>query len=1158
MNKSLIKKFATQARSKLLKDIEQKAYEYGITSSEIKEPEVYEDGFRINQRLFSQLEMKQRKRLIKHINDKGFDQIVEEVAYTWFNRFIALRYMEVNGYLPSGVRVLSSEEQGKMEPDIIQAALMVDLDLDLQKVYHFQDVNDAEGLYKYLLIKQCNDLHKILPVVFAKIDDYTELLLPNQLLNEGSIIHLLNSTIPEDEWKDQVEIIGWLYQFYQSEKKDQVFADLKKNKKITKESIAAVTQLFTPKWIVQYMLENSLGRLWMETGKGPEIKEHWHYYIEQQVVTGRSLLPEDITIIDPCMGSGHILVYAFDLLYEIYIDAGYTPREIPQLIIENNLYGLDIDERATQLGYFALMMKARSYHRRIFREELEVNVCSIHESNTLSTEAIDYFIGQEEVLQREFEQFIRRFYDAKEYGSILDVEGINIQLIEQRLNEIKTEQSLNLFDSQNRDIILEELPALIKQAKILKMKYDVTVTNPPYMGASGMNPKLVTYLKEHYRDSKSDLYAVFIEKLLRLTKENGYSATINQHSWMFLSSYQNLRQKLLMNQTICSMVHLGSRAFEEIGGEVVQTTAYVLQNSRIDDYSSVFIRLVDYPDSKLKQDEFFRQNNRYTLNTNKLRSLPTRPIAYWASNEVLSIFDRGIALSEFGKLHEGVKTRDNQRFLRYWYEPSVANVSFTGEKGYKWYPYSKGGAHRKWYGNNHYVINWENNGAQVRAFKKSSGTNAKGYFTKSLTWNALSGNDNLAFRHIDASIWGGGGSALTSIDEAYYYYIAGYLNTKVATKLFRMISATLNREVGQIGQIPLLEMPDSTVVNEVTDLVKKCIKRSKQDFDSFETSPGFEKHPFLQSDVGTIEEAYIRWEQQKESQFLEVKNCEEHLNQIFIDLYKLEGELQPELDDIEVTIEKADQTREIKSFVSYAVGCMFGRYSLSEQGIVSPSGQLDEAKYQMFPVEMDNIIPITDEEYFDRDIVTRFVEFLQQCFGQETLEENLNYIASVLGKKTTETARQAIRRYFIKDFYKDHVQMYNKRPIYWLFDSGKHNGFKALSYVHRFDLTLVARLRTEYLHQLQKKYEAEKDRLNSLTDADMSARESKDVKKKQQTLEKQMHECLQYDQVIAHLANKQVMINLDKGIKDNYEKFLDIELTQEHGGNKNALHYIKL
>ncbi|HHW39001.1 MAG TPA: BREX-1 system adenine-specific DNA-methyltransferase PglX [Bacillales bacterium] len=1171
MNKSAIKNFAVTARVKLMDAIQHKAYELGITKNEIKEPDVYQDGFRINDIFFRKFQKKQRDMLLQKIKDKGCDQVIEEVAYTWFNRLIAVRFMEVNEYLPTGVRVLSSIVSGKVEPDAVSEVLNIadDLELDLDVVYRLQDENNTEELFKYILVKQCNKLGEIMPMMFEQIEDYTELLLPDKLLTEGSVVRDLISMIDEEDWKEQVEIIGWLYQYYISEKKDEVFADLKKNKKITKENIPAATQLFTPKWIVQYMVENSLGRLWLESHPDKELQKEWKYYLEdaeqepevkEQLgkIINKELSPEEIKVLDPCMGSGHILVYAFDVLYQIYKNAGYAEKDIPQLILEKNLYGLDIDDRAAQLAYFALMMKARSYNRRIFRKKIELNVCSIQESNGISEETLDYFVGNS--LEKEDVQYLLNvFKDAKEYGSILDVNNIDFESIEQKLDNMQIlEEISDMFSLEYRDLILEKFPAIVKQARIMSQKYEAVITNPPYMGQNSMSQVLKTYLGRHYRDCKIDLFAVFIEKINKLTKEGYFNATINQHTWMFLGSFEKLREKMLENQTIINLLHLGTKTFEEVGGEVVQSTSYVLKKVNNINYNCVYVRLVGYSNSVLKEKEFFSEENRYFVKQNEIKMLPNYSISYWGSEQTRKIFRDSKKLNDISTPKMGMRTGNNERFLRKWYEVGFNDIGLSlskneaFEQNHKWIPYNKGGDFRKWYGNHDYVVNWENDGFDIKENTKLNYpqlgenlgwkiTNEEDYFKPTISWSRIS-TSRFGIRYYPKGfIFDTAGCCIIDAPIS----LLGLLASKVTSYFLNMINPSLAFQVGDLKKLPILKYPEQ----EIHKITLQNIELSNVDWDSFELSWDFKYSPLLINKTHTesISISYEKWELSVNSRIEIMKQNEEELNRIFIDIYGLQNELTPEVDDKDVTVRRADKERDIQFFLSYAVGCMLGRYSLNQGGLVFAGGEFDESKYEKFKVDLDNIIPITDDEYFEDDIVSRFIDFVRVTFGQDTLEENLSFIADALGKKVNETSRQRIRRYFVKEFYKDHLQTYQKRPIYWLFDSGKNDGFKALIYMHRYDIGTVATIRTDYLHRLQRKYEAEMSRLDFIQESDVSTQEKTKAKKQKEKLQKQLLECQQYDQVIAHVANQKIEIDLDDGVKVNYEKFQNIEVPQGEG-----------
>lgn len=1178
MNKSAIKNFAVNARRKLIDAVSQKAYGLGISIDEIKKLEEVSNGSRIkinNDYVYlTNIETEHREKLIEQIEYKGYEQVIEEVAYTWFNRIIAIRFMEINEYLPTRIRVLSSEDENKVEPDAVTEALdLVDeLNLDREKIYNYQDNNDTEGLFKYIFIKQCNALGKIMPVMFKKIQDYTELLLPDNLLVEGSVIRDLISDIEEDDFKDQVEIIGWLYQYYISEKKDEVFAGLKKNKKITKENIPAATQLFTPDWIVKYMVENSLGRLWLEGHPDDELKDSWKYYLEEAEQEpdvekelekireeSKKLSPEDITVLDPAMGSGHILVYAFDVLYQIYLSAGYSEREIPRLILEKNLYGLDIDDRAGQLAYFALIMKARSYSRRFFRDierdPIELNVCAIQESNGISKEDIEYFADGDEELKRDVEYLVEVFTDAKEYGSIIEVQKVDFSKIKIRLFEIKNSID-SLIISQSRYKILNEFFNILKLGNIMSKKYDVCITNPPYMNSKGMNNKLVNYVKENYRNTKSDLCTIFIEKCLKYCENNKYVAMITMNSWMFLASYEDFREMLLNNIFISNLVHLGTRAFEEIGGEVVQTVAWIMRNDNISDLGK-YIRLVDYTSSNEKEKQFLFQNNLYLRKKNSFKKLPLHIIAYWISDRFNEIFTKYSYLEEFAQPKQGTSTGNNDKFLRLWYEVKRNNIYIncknsvqSQQSNLKWYPATKGGDYRKWYGNNEYVINWLNDGEEIKNYKGSAVRNKDVIFREALTWTGIS-SSNFGIRYCPQGyVFTISGKPLVGKNISDIKYILAFLCTKISKILLNILSPTMSFEVGYICRLPLIKSSNKNIVDRIITITDFSINYARKDWDSFEASWDFNKHPIIEFKSNNIENSFKNWSDFAEKQFNQLKSNEEELNRIFIDIYGLQDELTPEVEYKDITIRKADRDREMKSFISYAVGCMMGRYSLDEDGLVFAGGEFDINRYKTFKADKDAIIPVTDMEYFEDDIVSRFVEFVKVVFGEETLEENLNYIADTecFKRKANETSRDCLRRYFLKGFMEDHLKVYQKRPIYWMFDSGKQNGFKALIYMHRYDENIVAKVRADYLHVLQRKYESEINRLdNDINSEILSTKEKTAAKKRKEKIQKQLAECKQYDQVIAHVAHQRIAIDLDDGVKVNYQKFQGVEVPQGDG-----------
>lgn len=1138
MDKNAIKKYAVWARNELIERVSQKAYQYEISAD--ADP----NADSAHGVLLNPLEKKQRVSLINKVKDKGMDQVIEEVAYTWFNRFAALRFMEVNNYLPSRVRVFTDEE-GAFKPEILTEAIHLELKgLDMEKVYALKEANDDEALFKYLIIAQCNALSSVLPGMFQKIADYTELLFPDNLLREGSVVEQMVTQIPEDNWKDQVQIIGWLYQYYNTEPKDKVFADLKKNKKITKDKIPAATQLFTPDWIVRYMVENSLGRLWIEGHPNDDLKANWKYYLkeaEQEPEVQKqldeihkeysALKPEDILAIDPCMGSGHIICYMFDVLMQIYEAYGYTARDAVSSIVQNNLYGLDIDDRAAQLAYFSVMMKARQYDRRFLSRGIQPHVYAIMESNGFDTNMIDTFTGGRKELKTAISSLVSDLHDAKEYGSILDVKPVDFTALYARFDEIRNENP-NMYTYQ----ILDELLPFVQVAEMMAQKYHVVVTNPPYMGSSGMSGKLSEFVKRNYPDSKSDLFAVFIERCGQMTLKNCFQAMITQHAWMFLSSFEKLRKKLLQ-KTMVNMAHLGARAFEEIGGEVVQTTSFVLLNDSVEDYKGVYFRLIEPTTQQSKEDMFLIGDNRYESSSTNFK-IPDSPIAYWASKRLLDDFENGKLVSKFASPRQGMSTCDVNRFTKLWFEVSIYNTNIIDHKNIScWVRYNKGGNFRKWYGNREYLVYWGddgstllNNGALLR--------NRDVYFEPFLAWTKIS-SAGTGFRRFERDFLfdGAGGSLFNKncgIDDDY---LLGLLNSKVTTLILNLISPTLNFNENHIGSIPVIRCANREIKNKINALVNRTTTLSKSDWDSFEISWDFKRHPLIRS-TQTIKEAFTQWERGCTTRFNQLKTNEEELNRIFIDIYGLQGELAPEEDDKDVTVRKADLGRDIRSFVSYAVGCMMGRYSLDVDGLAYAGGDWDSSKYKTFIPDKDAIIPITDDEYFTDDIVGRFVDFIRTVYGEDTLEENLKFIADALGEKGA-TSREVIRNYFLNDFYKDHCKIYQKRPIYWLFDSGKKNGFKCLIYMHRYQPDTIARIRTDYVHEQQARYRTAISGLErQISGASTSDRVR--LNKQLEKLKDQAEETRLYEEKIHHLADQMISIDLDDGVKHNYAIFQDV------------------
>ena len=1178
MDKNAIKKFAVWARTELIARVSLKGVEYGITEDNIENANVDSVGGKV----LTVNEKKQRQALIAEINDKGYKQVMEEVAYTWFNRFSALRFMEVNGYLPSHVRVFTDEENN-FKPQIITEAIHLDLDgLNMEKVYELKDAEKTEELYKYLLIVQCNALNKILPGMFQRLSDYTELLLPDNLLREGSVIQQMIELIPEDDWKDAVQIIGWLYQYYNSEKKDDVFAALKKNVKITKENIPAATQLFTPDWIVRYMVENSLGRLWLEGH--PDVKEQllpteeeqsayaagnrdpedtkWHYYLEEaeqepevqaQLVEIRkeyaALTPDQLKVIDPCSGSGHILAYMFDVLMKIYESYGYTTREAVASIVENNLYGLDIDDRAAQLAYFAVMMKARQYDRRFFSRGIQPHVYAIVESNHVDKFAVDYFCNGDMKLTEAMDTIISELHDAKEYGSILTVTPQDWSTLYDRFAEII--EDINM----SRDTALRELLPLVQVAEALAQKYDTVVTNPPYMSSSNMGAILLKYVKKQYADGKNDMFSVFMQKNMELTKKNGFIGMITMHSWMFLSRYQSLRLQLL-NYTLENVLHLGARAFEDIGGEVVQTASFVIRKSHLFDYIGKFEKLTELSDSQEKIKNYNNKELIYCCHQNNYLHMVDNIIAYWISEKIGYHFSNTHLLGSAADCRQGIATGNNDLFLRFWHEVEYGKIGFSIESQEQFFeskklfvPYNKGGSFRRWFGNREYVIKMDYTNYNLLLTMGNHLPSRQYYFQSGITWNDLSTALYCA-RYVDKGFVfdAAGPTCFYTGDEKY---LLGLLNSNVAQTFLNVICQGLHYSTGHIPNIPFILNRES----EVNIIVSANLQMSKNDWDSFETSWDFQHHPLLRK-VSTIAEAFDQWQTECDDRFNQLKANEEELNRIFIDIYGLQDELTPEVEDKDVTVRKADLGRDIRSFISYAVGCMFGRYSIYRDGLVYAGGKWNYNTYEdvawlfdgkpdviefhkqtHFMPDEDNIIPICDDEYFTDDIVGRFVEFVEAVYGTDTLDENLKFIADALGGKGQP--KDVIRNYFLSDFYSDHCKIYQKRPIYWLFDSGKKNGFKALIYMHRYQPDTIARIRTDYVHEQQARYRTAIADLEQRI-ANASTGERVKLNRKLTTLQAQDTEIRTYEEKIHHLADQMISIDLDDGVKKNYAIFQDV------------------
>ena len=1218
MDKVALRNFAVNAKEKMEKEIKRKLELIGITENKIEEGIVSENDYlKIGSTELNKREIKQRETLIKTLKGKmkdddfksALNELIEEIAYTWFNRIIAIRFMEVNNYLDDGIRILSSGRENDREPQIIREVFNIDLEFsDEEKnyIYKLKEESKTEELFRFLFIKKCNKLNEILPELFEEAEDYSELLLPISINDEEGILRKLVDEVPEEsfdvEKEGQIEVIGWLYQYYNEEKKKEVDKKTKKGKKVEQDDIPAKTQLFTPKWIVKYMVENSLGNLWLEGHPNENLEEKWKFLVkgekqEEEIEKKleklnenyKEMKLEEIKIIDPCMGSGHILVYAFDVLMDIYSNLGYSNRDAVQSILENNIYGLDIDKRAYQLAYFALMMKAREYYKRIFSKKLELNICYTRESNDINKEIIDFISNGNNKIKEKLDLIYNSFLDAREYGSLIEAPKIDYDEIKNRLSEIENTDSYNLFDEGKKEEIKNKFYYVIKTSEILSKKYEVVATNPPYMGSSMMDSKLSKYTKKNYPDSKSDMFAIFIEKCNSLTDRNGFCSMITMHGWMFLSSYERLRKKMTLIETL-NMVHLGTRAFDEIGGEVVQTTAWIQRKNKINNFKGSYIRLVDFPGEENKKNKFLEtienKDKKYYFRTTKenFEKIPGMPIGYWASENLLEDFEKGIKTSELVEPKVGLQTGDNNLFLRQWYEVEEEKISYdtnsvaeTENNEYKWYPCNKGGERRQWYGNYDYVVNWGNNGNEIRNFKDSKGKlrsrpqNTNYYFKEAITWSDITSGD-FAIRYREkGSIHDVVGMSVFSEKIDRLKYILGLSGTKISNSIFKLLNPTIHLPIGTFSNFPVIE--NEQIKPKVISIVDDCIKISKYDWNTFETAWDFKVSPLinferyienynfedkensenkkvLSTSIKTIKEAYSQYKEFTNNQFLKLKENEKELNRIFIDIYGLQDELTSDVSDKDITIAKIFDTDDeindeikgnsyvltkenvVKQFISYAVGCMFGRYSLDEEGLVFAGGEFDKNKYSRFIPDEDNCIPITDSEYFSDDIVTRFVEFVKTVYGKETLEENLKFISQALSNKN-DAPKDIIREYFLKSFYDDHLKRYKKRPIYWLYDAGKKNGFKALIYMHRYNEQTTAKVRIGYLHELQKHYER---RASFLKDEIESNNNRKKAEQELKKIKSQLDECKQFDEKMNHLSSEYISIDLDDGVKVNYEK----------------------
>lgn len=1203
MNKTQLKNFAIYSRNKLRQDVYSRLQMIDINSKGIKNPTdttdnliTFSSGY-----ILENEDIKKYRRLVDHLKEitkdkytEALDDFVEEVAYTWFNRIIAIRFMEVNNYMPHGFKVLSSQQEGVLEPEILRNYNYLNIGLT-QKELNFldelklkADVQAQNKMFEFLFLKQCHALNEILPDLFEKTEDFKDLLLILSFTDPQSVIYkLVNEVsiasfdIQSEDGSGQIEIIGWLYQYYNSEKKDEVIDVIKKGS-IRKEDIPAATQIFTPQWIVKYMVDNSLGKYWLERNPNSIIKNDLEYLIKEGIETvNEKISPEYLTFLDNAMGSGHILVYAFDVLMNIYLSEGYMPRQAVILILENNLFGLDIDKRAYQLTYFALMMKAREYSPRVFNQNIKLNIYYYEDSDNLNTSLINNFgktfsPKERNTIQNSISDIIILFNNATELGSIMKIEDVDLNALEKYMLDYENSDQISLENLDDLEFQKQVLN-IINIVKLLQKKYDVVVTNPPYMNK--FKPTLSKYINTHYADYRRDLFSVFIFRNIEMTKKKGYSAYMTPMVWMFIKTYEKLREHLVLNKHISSLIQLEYSAFAEA---TVPICTFVIQNTKTYSKGNYF-RLSEFTGGMKIQNQKFLSaisnpstNYFYEANQSNFNKIPGIPISYWASDRNLLNFDIGVPLHSIISPKVGLQTGNNNRFLRLWHEIDTNNfnndttsLEETTIQKDKWYPYNKGGSRRQWYGNYDFVVNWKNDGYEIRNFKDSNGKlrsrpqNTDFYFKEAISWNGItSGIFSIRFRE-SGSIHDVSGMSAFSENSMNLKYLLGILGTKISDVIFKMLNPTLSLQVGDFNNFPVIpkEEIDNDDYKNIIKLVDDNILISKTDWNLYETAWDFKSNMLLDNNYdGRIESAYIKSKEVVNNNFKQLKDNEEELNRIFIDIYGLNDELSPEVSDRDITITKIFddkseiddeirgnryvKTREdiVKEFISYAVGCMMGRYSLDEEGLAYAGGDFNYEKYNTYKPQKDNILVISDEFGYENDIVARFIEFVSTAFGEENLEGNLEFIADSL--YANGSIRDRIRRYFNNDFYKEHVQRYQKTPIYWLYDSGanktkrqQQNAFKALVYVHRYDKNTTGNVRVRYLHEIQRAFERELSVLeNELLDSTLSAKSIRENQNRIKILENKLKEIKDYDEAIAHIAIDSIEIDLDDGIAVNHQK----------------------
>lgn len=1198
MNTNNVKKYAPKARKAFIEAMSKQAAKYGITKKKIEPAEQKGDLVLIGDRPFPASVIKPRERLVKRIEQQGFDQVMEHVAYSWFNRLCAIRYMERKGFLDHGRRVLSAADGSASVPQILEECLDVELPgLDQAKVRELKlDGTKDEELYRELLLAQCHALHQAMPFLFEAVADESELLLPENLTKTDSLIRDLVASVPDEDW-DHIEIIGWLYQFYISEKKDQVIGKVVKN-----EDIPAATQLFTPNWIVQYLVQNSVGRQWLQTYPDSPLKEKMPYYIElsEQALevqdrlaemSKKEIKPELLSCLDPSCGSGHILVEAYKLFKAIYEERGYRTRDIPQLILENNLYGLDIDDRAGQLAGFALMMLAREDDRRIFARNIRLNVLSLQDSTSVNLLSLwqslnltgDWESGSSQGLFGEEQQdlgsftsdnryellkrTLERFKQSKTFGSLIEVPHEDLEgLTELHLSLAEMEQSGDTMQK----VAASQLLPFVHQSLLLAREYDSVITNPPYIGSGYLNADLKELANIRYVKSKADLFGMFIERCIELAKPHGFSSMMTPFTWLTIKNFSELRKHVVATTEIVGLVQPEYHAFFE--SAYVPICAYILRKSKTG-VRGCYIDLADFygaeiqPVMYLKAARDVSVSYRYDRCSSDFSKVPDSSIMFKLPDPLFDLFSNTKKLAGRADISEGIKTGDNEYFIRFWHEVDYSRMSTNGGgDDIKWIPHHKGGEYRRWYGNLEHVVNWENNGAELKSSKKSGLQGSKNYFNEGVTWSKLS-SSYFGVRMLPENVLFDSGSPSAFIhNESERYALLGYLSSVVASYIVKQLNPTLNFQVGNIASLPF-KGSDEADYKEVNSVVKRLVELAKTSWDYSEVSYSFNRSPILNGE--TIRQGYSEFILQvgrevDESVALEVVN-----NKSFVDIYDLNGFLDTDVLREDIThrynpefiydskkdsgeLSNRLQSDILKEFLSYTVGCMVGRYSLDRDGLVyARSGNsgftelVSDGAYKTFPADDDGIIPLTDQEWFPDDATNRFREFVKVVWGEDRFQENLDFVAESLclhaiKPKKSESSMDTIRRYLSTQFYKDHLKTYKKRPIYWLFSSGKQKAFECLVYLHRYNEGTLARMRTEYVIPLTAKMAAYAQKLENDKEASGSAAEVKRLEKEIAQLHKQQAELSEFDEKLRHYADQRISLNLDDGVKVNYGKFGDL------------------